>query len=49
MVPADDKDAARLIVSQVVLETLDEMRMSYPKLDKGERKELLSVRRQLAR
>jgi PPK2 family polyphosphate:nucleotide phosphotransferase len=49
VVPADDKDAARLIVSQVVLETLDEMRMSYPKLDKGERKELLSVRRQLAR
>ena len=30
-VPADDKDDARLIVSQIVLDSLGELKMAYPK------------------
>src|ERR1700732_1956952 len=32
VVPADDKENARLIVSRIVLDTLDALQMSYPKL-----------------
>ncbi len=32
MVPADDKDNARLIVSQFVLDALSAMKMSYPEV-----------------
>jgi polyphosphate kinase 2 (PPK2 family) len=31
VVPADDKENARLIVSQIVLDTLEGLHMSYPK------------------
>ena len=31
VVPADDKDNARLIVSQIVVDTLDGLKMSFPK------------------
>jgi PPK2 family polyphosphate:nucleotide phosphotransferase len=47
VVPADDKENARLIVSQVILDTLDQLKMSYPKSDMHRRKELQSLRRQL--
>jgi PPK2 family polyphosphate:nucleotide phosphotransferase len=47
VVPADDKENARLIISQVILETLGKLKMSYPKLDKGQRKELQSIRKLL--
>lgn len=47
VVPADDKENARLIVSQIVLDTLDELKMAYPKTSEERRKELLSIRRQL--
>ncbi|HTB79387.1 MAG TPA: ADP-polyphosphate phosphotransferase [Opitutaceae bacterium] len=47
VVPADDKDNARLIVSQVILDTLDELKMSYPAPDKSRRKELRSIRKLL--
>jgi hypothetical protein len=30
VVPADDKENARLIVSQIVLDTLDGLKMRYP-------------------
>ncbi len=46
-VPADDKENARLIVSQAILDALDEMNLSYPKPDKGHRKELQSIRKAL--
>ena len=49
VVPADDKEDARLIISQVILDTLSELKMSYPKPDKGHRKELQSIRKLLAR
>ncbi|MGA2244644.1 MAG: ADP-polyphosphate phosphotransferase [Verrucomicrobiota bacterium] len=48
-VPADDKLNARLIISQVVLNTLKELKMEYPKSDAARLKELQSLKRQLAR
>jgi len=49
IVPADDKENARLIISQVILEALKELNMSYPKPDPERRKELLSLRKLLAK
>lgn len=47
VVPADDKDNARLIVSQIVLETFRELGMHYPEIDEQRRKELLAIRGRL--
>ena len=47
VVPADDKLNARLIVSRVVLDTLEELRMSYPRSSAGRRRELRLLRKQL--
>jgi PPK2 family polyphosphate:nucleotide phosphotransferase len=44
IVPADDKQTARLIVSQVIVETLEKLDMQYPVLDDAEQQKLLSVR-----
>ncbi|MDR3718707.1 MAG: polyphosphate kinase 2 family protein [Bryobacteraceae bacterium] len=49
VVPADDKLNARLIVSRVVIEALHGLKMSYPKLTAAQRKELLAIRKQLAK
>jgi len=49
VVPADDKDNARLIVSQIVLDTLDGLKMAYPKVSKARRRELRSIRKRLAK
>ncbi len=49
VVPADDKENARLIVSQVVLDTLENLKMSYPEVSAERRKELLAIRKQLAK
>lgn len=49
VVPADDKENARLIVSQIVLDTLEELEMAYPKTSTERRQELLSIRRQLTK
>ena len=49
VVPADDKENARLIVSQIVLETLENLKMSYPEVSAERRKELLAIRKQLAK
>jgi PPK2 family polyphosphate:nucleotide phosphotransferase len=48
VVPADDKESARLIVSQIVLDTLEGLKMTYPKPNVERRHELLSIRKQLA-
>ena len=48
IVPADDKENARLIVSQVVLDTFNELKMAYPKTSAKRRLELKSIRKQLA-
>ena len=49
VVPADSKDDARLIVSQIVLDALAGMEMQYPVVSAARRRELLSIRRQLAK
>src|SRR5664280_685179 len=49
VVPADDKESARLIVSQIVLDTLEGLKMTYPKPSVERRHELLSIRKQLAK
>ena len=47
IVPADDKENARLIVSQIVLDALKELKMAYPKTTAKHRRELKSIRKQL--
>jgi PPK2 family polyphosphate:nucleotide phosphotransferase len=47
IVPADDKDNARLIVSQIVLDALNELKMAYPKTTAKRRRELKSIRKRL--
>ena len=49
VVPADDKENARLIVSRIVLDTLEGLKMAYPKTSAKRRKELLSIRKQLTK
>jgi polyphosphate kinase 2 (PPK2 family) len=49
VVPADDKANARLIVSRVILDTLDGLKMGYPKTSAKRRTELQSIRRHLAK
>jgi PPK2 family polyphosphate:nucleotide phosphotransferase len=48
VVPADDKENARLIVSRIVLDTLEGLKMAYPKTSAEHRKELLAIRKRLA-
>jgi PPK2 family polyphosphate:nucleotide phosphotransferase len=47
VVPADDKENARLIVSQIVLDALNELKMAYPKTTAKRRRELKSIRKLL--
>lgn len=47
VVPADDKRNAHLIVSRIILDTIEALDMAYPKSSDGRRQELLSIRRQL--
>lgn len=47
VVPADDKANARLIVSQIVLDTMLELKMAYPSVDDARRKELQEIRARL--
>jgi PPK2 family polyphosphate:nucleotide phosphotransferase len=47
IVPADDKDNARLIVSRIILDGLLKLKMAYPKTTPKRREELESIRKQL--
>ena len=49
IVPADDKQNARLIVSQIVLDTLKDLDLAYPRTTPARRKELLAIRKKLER
>jgi PPK2 family polyphosphate:nucleotide phosphotransferase len=49
VVPADDKRNARLIVAQVIVQTLKGLRVEYPRSNAKRRRELRELRRQLAR
>ena len=48
IVPADDKFDARLIVSQIVLDALQNLKMHYPKVSLARMRELKTIRKQLA-
>jgi PPK2 family polyphosphate:nucleotide phosphotransferase len=48
IVPADDKKNARLIVSEVLVQTMEGLKVDYPKLDTARRRELASLRKKLA-
>jgi hypothetical protein len=49
VVPADDKENARLIVSRIVADTLAGLEMCYPKTSAKRRRELQVIRKQLTR
>ncbi len=44
IVPADDKRNARLIVSQVIVDTLEDLKLRYPKTDEARHAELEAIR-----
>src|SRR6266850_530429 len=47
VVPADNKWFSRLIVASAIIETLDELQLSFPDVDKAKKKELEAVRKSL--
>ncbi len=49
VIPADDKENARLLISQIVVDTLRSFKMNYPVTGKVRRKELLAIRKSLAK
>jgi PPK2 family polyphosphate:nucleotide phosphotransferase len=49
VVPADDKENARLIVAQITLDTFRELDLHYPKPSKAHLNELQELRKQLLR
>jgi PPK2 family polyphosphate:nucleotide phosphotransferase len=49
VVPADDKENARLIVSRIVLDGLNELKMAYPKTTVKRQQELQSIRKRLVK
>jgi hypothetical protein len=49
VVPADDKPNARLIISQVVLDTLQRLKLKPPEPTKERQKELVKIRKVLGK
>jgi PPK2 family polyphosphate:nucleotide phosphotransferase len=49
VVPADDKKNARLIVSQIIVDTLRDLKMTYPKPSGNRADELLEIRKNLVK
>src|SRR5580698_5225578 len=47
IVPADDKENTGLIISRIILDALQGLKMSYPKTTPEHRRELLAIRKQL--
>jgi PPK2 family polyphosphate:nucleotide phosphotransferase len=48
-VPADHKWFTRVVVASVIIQTLEDLDLAYPKLDKKKRRELTRVRKAIAR
>jgi PPK2 family polyphosphate:nucleotide phosphotransferase len=46
-VPADDKENARLIVSQILIDALEDLKMAYPKSTPKRRRELQAIGKRL--
>jgi PPK2 family polyphosphate:nucleotide phosphotransferase len=49
VVPADDKQNARLIVSQILMDRFDDLKLAYPTITRTRRRELQAIRKRLAR
>src|ERR1039457_5900146 len=49
VVPADDTDNARLIVSRILLDTLQGLKMSYPETSAARHRELQAIRKRLTK
>ena len=49
VVPADDKENARLIISQIVVEAFEGLKMTYPKTTEKRRQELQLIRKRLSK
>ena len=49
VVPADDKENARLIVSRIVIDALEDPKLAYPKTTAKRQRELKSIGRHLAK
>lgn len=49
IVPADDKLNARLIVSRILIDTLESLNLHYPDVGPERRRELLAIRKRLSR
>ena len=49
VVPADNKWFTHLVVSAAIVETLDELDLSYPEVDSAKRKEIAAARRILSK
>ena len=49
VIPADDKENARLLVSQIILDALNELKMAHPDTTAKRRRELKSIRKLLAK
>jgi PPK2 family polyphosphate:nucleotide phosphotransferase len=49
VVPADDKENARLIISEIVLDTFKSLKLAYPKVSPEHRRELQLIRKQLVK
>jgi PPK2 family polyphosphate:nucleotide phosphotransferase len=47
VVPADDKKNARLIISRIILDTLEKLKLAYPETSPERHQELLSIRKRL--
>ena len=47
IVPADDKENSRLIISHIILDVLEELKMAYPQSDTKRKQELQSIRERL--
>ena len=48
MAPADDKENARLIIAQIVVDTFKTLKLAYPKSGSEHLRELGLIRKQLA-
>ena len=49
VVPADDKENARLIISQIILDTFKALKLAYPKPSAEHQRELQLIRKHLAK
>ena len=48
VVPADNKWFTHLVVAAAIVETLEDLNLSYPKVDAAKRKEIAAARKLLS-